>query len=412
MIRPRIAFLLLSAMLMLPIPAHALTIQFCTPDCINDHNPVTVVSAPGQTVTDANGVTTTVPIPAFGLPSAAPVFTITATVTSQQSGTLQKIAFNPTTITANTGTTCSGTAPCKLEIIALSDQNDFPTLKPVGGYPAGVFMMGSFAGTQAANNGDTISMTGEASGLGTVDGTVQPVGTDVINNTPAPGAANVPVSLPSSCSGVTTCKFMATALKKAFSTQITETVQQTCGGAPDCPTQLKTRINVEIKNPGNRLSLPLEQVTTNVDPLHPEINPTEILTQKLAPQFGDVDVNLLAVFANDFAVAANVKMAAGDTIDPSTEEVFLRVGDFSMTILPGNFKKLLQGRLYTFFGKVDGRDVVASFARDPRNANVWQFLAGVHGVHLTGVPHAPLQTSVQIGVGTDVGSDLVIARFF
>jgi hypothetical protein len=288
--------------------------------------------------------------------------------------------------------------------------------KLAGGYPAGVFMMGSFAGTQAANNGDTISMTGVASSLvpsptGTVT-TMISVDPDVINNTPAPGAANVPVSLPSSCSGVTTCNFMATALRKAFSTQITETVQQTCGGAPDCPTQLVTQISVEIKNPGNRLSLPIEQVTTNVDPLHPEINPTKILTQKLAPQFGDVDVNLLAVFANDFAVAANVKMAAGQAIDPSTEEVFLRVGDFSMTILPGNFKKLLQGRLYTFVGKVDGRDVVASFALDPRNANVWQFLAGVHGVQLTGVPHSPQQTPVQIGVGHDVGSDLVIARFF
>jgi hypothetical protein len=401
-------------MLMLPIPAHALTIQFCTPDCVNDPNPVTVVSAPGQTVTDANGVTTTVPIPAFGLPSAAPVFTITATVSSQQSGTLQKIAFNPTTITANTGTTCSGTAPCKLEIIALSNATDFPAQKPVGGYPAGVFMMGSFAGTQAANNGDTISMTGEASGLATSDsGTLTAVGTDVINNTPAPGAANVPVSLPSSCSGVATCKFMATSIRKGFSTQITETIQQTCGpNQAACPTQLKTRINIEIKTPGNRVSLPVEQITTNFDPDHPLVNPTAELTKKFAPQFGDVDVNLLAVFANDFAVAANVKLASGEAIDPSTEEVFVRVGDFSMTILPGNFKKLLQGRLYTFVGKVDGRDVVASFARDPRNANVWQFLAGVHGVHLTGVPHAPLQTSVQIGVGTDVGSDLVIARFF
>jgi hypothetical protein len=408
--KPRIAFLLLTAALMAPLSAHALFIQFCVPNCATDTVKQTFTSQPGQTVTDpvTGVVTTTVPLAAFVYQQ----FTITATVTAQQSGTLQKITFNPTTITANTGSGCSTTAPCQLEVTATSDAIDFPMQKPVGGYPAGVFMMGSFAGIQPVNNGDTIAMTGSASGLVTGDTGTVVIGTDIINNTPGTGPANAPVSLPSSCSGIATCNFMATNLKRAFSTQITETIQQDCGGLEACPTQLATRLNVQIKTPGNRVSLPLDYITTNVDPSRPDINPTELLTVKLAPQFGSMDVNLLAVFANDFAVTATVKLGNGNTIDPSTEEVFLRIGDFSMTILPGKFKKLLQGKLYTFIGKIDNRDVVASFARDPRDPNVWTFLGGVHGVQLTGLPHAPLQTPVQIGVGSDVGSDLVIARFF
>ena len=58
------------------------------------------------------------------------------------------------------------TEPCRLEIVATSNQFDFPTPKPVGGFSAGAFMMGSFAGPQAVSpNGDTISATSEASGI-------------------------------------------------------------------------------------------------------------------------------------------------------------------------------------------------------------------------------------------------------
>ena len=406
----RIAFLLSAAVLMAPLSAHALDVKFCVPDCVTDTAPQTFSSQPGQTVTDSTGtVTTTMPLAAFVYQQ----FTVSATVSSTQSSTLQRITFNPTTITANIGSGCSATAPCKMEVIATSGATDFPLQKPIGGYPAGVYMMGSFSGTQTLNNGDTIAMTGTSSGLVTAtDGTVTAFGTDVINTTPAPGAANLPVSLPSACSGIDTCSFMATTLKKAFSTQITETIQLDCGGLPACPTQLVTRMNLQIKTSGNRVSLPLDYITTNFDPTHPEINPTELLTQKLAPQFGDVEVNLLAVHNNMFAVEANVKLANGEAIDPSTEEVFLRVGDYSITILPGNFKKLANGRLYVFTGKIDGREVVASFAKDPRDPKAWVFVAGVKEIQLTGVPQAPLQTQVEIGVGSDIGSDLVVARFF
>ena len=411
---PRLGFLAVVLLAMLPLTAQALVIQFCVPNCTTPTATSVVQSQPGQTTTDATGVTTTsVPIASF----AFPPFTITATVTAQQSSTLQKISFNPTTITANSNGGCTATNPCRMEIVATSEPTDYPLPKPAGGYPAGVYMMGSFAGTQAALNGDTIAMTGEASGLSVStsdsgDTVVQPVSTDVINATPSTGPANIGVSLPSTCTGDPACKFMATTLRKAFSTQITETVQQVCAtGEASCLTQLKTRLNIEIKTPGNRVSLPLDHITANADPAHPEINPTEQLVKTLAPQFGNIDVNELAVFRNDFALTAKLRVGANGSIDPSKEEVFIAVGSFSMTIPPGKFVKLLQGKLFSFIGKVDGKDVIATFARE-RDTSAFLFVLGVHGVRLAGLPQPPLQVPVEIGVGSDIGSDLVTARLF
>jgi hypothetical protein len=419
----RIVLSLTAAALMTPISAHALVIQFCTPDCtIPIDQQVTVSSVPSQTVTDlaTSTTTTTIPIPTF----AYGPFTITATVSSQQSGTLQKISFNPTAITANTGTLCSGTAPCHLQVIATSDANDFPLPKPTGGYPAGVYMMGSFGGTEAVGNGDTIAMVGTASSLipvasdtGTTSLTA--VAGDVINTTPGTGPGNIGVSLPSSCTGNPACAFMASTLKKAFSTQISETVQQTCGLDPlspdyanaTCRTQLKTQLDVFLKTPGNRVSLPLDYITTNVNPSQPNVNPTELLVQKLAPQFGGVDVNQLSVFPTQFSMTANLTLNAGDTIDPTTEEVFLRVADYSATILPGGFKRLANGKMYKFTGKIDGREVVVSVSNEG-SPQAWKFVADVHQVQVTGVPLPPLQTPVEIGIGSNIGSDLVTARFF
>jgi hypothetical protein len=264
-------------------------------------------------------------------------------------------------------------------------------------------------------------MTGVANGLAapiiltaatsTTDTTsLQPVGPDVINNLPAADPGNVGVSLPSSCTGNPACKFMATTLKKAFSTQISETVQQLCGGDSQCPTQLTTQVNIEIKTPGNKVSLPIEHVTTNENPKTPDVNPSVQLGQNVAPQFGSLDVDHLSIFPNQFSLTANLTLALGDTIDPTTEEVFVSVGDFSMTIAPGGFQRLANGRMYKFTGKVDGREVVVTFAR--QTDKLWKFVAEVHQVQLTGAAQPPLPTQVQIGIGTDIGSDLVTARFF
>ncbi len=139
-----------------------------------------------------------------------------------------------------------------MEVVATTHWTDFILDKPTNvGYPAGVYMAGSFTGTQAASpNGDTISMTAEASGLKAAAGAravgIIPgvpaisdsdrVAQDVINATPGAGTGDVLVSLPSSCTGTSTCKFTATSLTKSFNTQITETVQHKCDtGAGDLP---------------------------------------------------------------------------------------------------------------------------------------------------------------------------------
>jgi len=410
----------------LSLPAHALLIEFCVPDCVTGADTRFIVqSTPEQTVTDVTGVTTTtIPIASF----VHQGFTISATVSSQQSGTLQKITFNPTTIIANAGTGCTTAAPCRMEILATSDPCDFPTEKPAGGYPAGAFMMGSFVGAQPAGNGDTISMTGEASGAsssGSLEGCIStdtrpvaiPITDDVINATPGTGPANIGVSLPSSCTGNLTCKFMATTFKRAFSTQITETVQQVCPiESTSCLTRLRTKVNIEIKTAGNRVTLPLDHVTVNPDPEpNPALkkNPTKQLISQVSPPFADMDVGLLEVGRNDFLLTAKLRLESSNPIDPSKEEVFLRVGPFSMTVPPNRFKRLLNGKLYTFVGRIDGREMVMTFARDLRNPNDWTFIAGVHDVQLKAVlPAPPLQVPVEIGVGLDTGKDLVTAHFF
>ena len=135
----------------------------------SDGSPVT--RGPGTPSTVSGVTTTRVAIASF----VKGPFTISGTVTSQQSGTLQKITFSPTTITANANAGCNTTAtnPCRIEVIGTSHWSDFPLAKTTNvGYPAGVYMAGSFTGTQAASpNGDTISMTAEASGLKATAGT-------------------------------------------------------------------------------------------------------------------------------------------------------------------------------------------------------------------------------------------------
>jgi hypothetical protein len=422
---PKVRLFLLSgfSVLLLPLSAGALEIKFCIPAC--DTDPAPAIVGPGTPLTDAGVTTNSIPIASFVHTSGAVAFTVNATVSSQQSATLQKITFNPTTITANTGSACSTSSPCRMEVIATSDQLDFPAEKPAGGYPAGVFMMGSFTGPQAASpNGDAIAMTAEASGvrlLSTETDTgsgIEPVSTDVINATPGTDPGNTGASLPSGCTGNPGCKFIATALRKAFSTQITETVQQECAeGATSCLTRLRTRFTVEIKTAGNRVSLPLEHITTNEippdpqDPGAPPPNPTEQLVFGIAAPFSDIEVNSLTIGVNGFALTAKLKLDAGATLDPSADEVYFRVGDFSTTLVPGSYKTMAQGRLFLFAGRLDGREILTTFTRDRMDVALWHFAAAVQGIQLTGVPQPPLQAVVEVGVGGQTGSDLVTATF-
>jgi hypothetical protein len=421
---PKIGFFLLTAVSLsaLPLPASALRIQFCIPACEGpEADPQPKVFGPGNPLPDDNGVVTnSVSLGTFGHSRDSKAFTITATVTSQQSASLQKITFNPTSITADLGSTCSTADPCRIEIIATSDQFDFPALKPVGGYPAGAYMTGSFTGPQAASpNGDTISATSEASGIRLVstDSTgsevAEPVTTDVINTAPGTDPGNVGASLPSACTGNPGCKFIASSLRKAFSTQLSETVQQQCASEEtSCLTRLRTRLNIALKTAGNRVNLPYDWATANEDPEKPAVNPTEEMVAATVASAANFDVNSLAVGPNHFLMRATLILGADGSFDPVGQEVYASVGPFSLTILPNQFKRLQEGRVFLFNGKVDERQVNATFARDRRNPLVWDVIFSVFGIALTNLPEPPLQVPVEIGVGNDLGRDLVTARFF
>ena len=421
---PKIGLFLLTLTLIsvMPLTAEALEVKFCSPSCAADTTPTIRVSGPPSTV---GGVTTArVTIASFTFKNR---FTISGTVTSQQSGTLQKITFNPTAITANAGSGCNATNPCRLEIIATSHYNDFPLNKPTAGYPAGVFLAGFFTGTEPAHatppnaNGDTVSLTGEASGLKTCVGGSCPttiVDSDalnkaVINATPGT-SGDTAVSLPWSCTGNTACKFTATAALKSFNTQGQETVQQKCeGAATSCRTRLRTRVNVAIKTANNRVNLPAGSVTVDSEAAAAQgTTAAEILIAETLPPFENLNVEHLLVLRNNFALDARFTLDAGTGIAPDKEEVYLRIGSFGMSIPPGKFKRFLQGKLFTFVGKVEKLDVIATFARGS-NPLKWTFAIGVHGGNLAELlPQPPAQVSVDLAVGSDTGSDLATASIF
>jgi hypothetical protein len=347
-------------------------------------------------------------------------------VTAQQSGTLQKITFNPTTITAGTGCNTTASNPCKIEIIATSHWNDFPAAKPTVGYPAGVFLAGFFTGTEPTHasppnpNGDTVSLTGEASGLKASAGgsptiivETDALNKDVINATPGTSTGDTAVSLPWSCTGQAACKFTATAALKSFNTQGQQTVQQKCETSQaTCRTRLRTKVNVEIKTAGNRVNLPGGQVTVDSEEAVAQgTTAAELLIKETLPPFENLNVNALRVFSKikTFELDARFTLDDGNGIAPDQEETYLRLGSFGMTIPPAKFKRLLQGRLFSFIGKLDGRDIAATFARgsDPSR---WNFIIIVNGTDVA--PLLPAgQVSVDFAVGSDTGSDLVTACF-
>lgn len=416
--RPNIRLLVFSVIpLLAPLPASALEVTFCIPNCEAPTAIQTRSSSLQQTVRDATtGVTTTT----FPIPTdvVLPGFTISGTVTAQQSGTLQKITFNPTAITATGACNTTLNNPCRLQIVATSQEQDFPDRKPVGGYPSGVYMAGVFTGVEplhkfpADPNGDTISMTGEASGL-SEDG--EPINNAVINATPGTSVGDTATSLPSACSGNPSCKFIATSGIRSFNTKMEETVQQVCAvEMSDCRTRLRTSMKVEIKRSGNRVNLPGGMVTVTPPAQgEPQRNLLSTLQAETLPPLGSMMVQRLLVGSRDFALTAQFKLGQGASIDPVAEEVYLKVGDFTMTVLPRKFKRLLSGKLYTFLGKIDGRDVAATFLRDNTDSTRWTFAVGVHGIDLRSLlTTLPGEVPVDIAVGTDTGSDLVAARIF
>jgi hypothetical protein len=166
---------------------------------------------------------------------------------------------------------------------------------------------------------------------------------------------------------------------------------------------------MSIKTTGNSVTLPAGTLT--VEP-EPGVDQAELLIKESNPPFENLHVDHLIVVRKNFAVKAGFTLDNGNTINPAAEEVYLRIGTFGMTIPAGKFKSSLQGKLYTFIGRVEGLDIAATFVRGA-NSSLWTFAAGVNGVNLTQLlPHAPAQVSVELGVGSDIGSDLATAAIF
>jgi len=342
-------------------------------------------------------------------------------VTAEQSGTLQRITFSPAVVTA-ASSGCSLATPCRIELMATSQAVDFPLPKPAGGFPAGAFMSGSFGGT---GNGDTISATGESGGL--MPDQVTPVSSEVINLTPGTGTANVGATLPKECTGSPTCKFTSGAFKRGFQSDLTETIQQDCGvdgdGIPlaTCLTRLKTKLTIELKTNNNAVRLPYSYEKQNIDPKEeaawladPRKVPTKIPTKELIKTaivpLSDLDVGQLLIARDNFALTAKMKIGTNGSINPAAEETYLSIGSFSMLILANKFKRLLDGKLFTFLGKVDGLDVAATFVRDARDPTLWGIVLGVHGVALPQPAVSDPQVAVKIGVGNDSGTDFVTPK--
>jgi hypothetical protein len=389
-----------------PFSAHALEVKFCVPSCPPEGEPIPIGTIVMTAPTDfgaarpresANNITTTV-IDLFS--EIVGPFTITATVTADQSSTIQQIIFNPTTIATDSftsGCTSDATNPCRLQIIATASQTagDFPDSRPAGGYPAGVFQAGIFSGTQDPNGGDTISMTGATRSLSENGSRA------VINATPGTGLGDRAVSLPSACTGEEGCRFLASDVNFAFYDTIEETVQHACDTADLCGTEMVTTLNIEIKTAGNILDLPAgtKKATT-----------AAALVTSQGSSLHPFNVAKLAVGSNSFALIGNFTLGGDVAIfDPVGEETYLRVARFGMAILKGRFQRH-GGGLFTFIGKVKDLDVAASFVRDFKNPKKWWFAFGVHGVQLTGLNEV-LETDVDLAVGKNKGSDGVTPTF-
>jgi hypothetical protein len=402
-----------------PLSAGAFEVKFCVPSCQAESAVIATRSEEGLPIQNPVGVfTTTLDFTGANAVSVGG-FTITGRAVAQQSGTLQKITFTtPTKVTAPATTDGCPTWPCSIEIIAASAPNDFPLNKPSGGYPAGAVLSGYFLGPQNAypGIGDSVSMTSQAGGLST--NLLRVLNSDVINATPGGTSSDSFTSLPRSCTGNPGCKFSVTASSRSTSTSIQETVQQQCdtespvdaNGVRLCLTRLQTTLNLSFVTPGDNFNAPLGMVT--VDPPDPgqTVNPVALLVSETLPPFGTLKVNNLLVGSNDFALDATIQLDRGASISPGSEEVYLRIGGFTMTIPENSFQR--NGPLWTFLGDVAGFKVAGAFDLKRKKPEVWTVGIVVHGAKLTGVPQAPHQVPVDIGVGSDKGSDLVTARFF
>ena len=140
-------------------------------------------------------------------------------------------------------------------------------------------------------------------------------------------------------------------------------------GQATCRTRLRTRINISIKRPSNRVTLPATWGTIDAPEAALQgFKPTELLiANTVLPPLDSMEVRHLLVYRKNFALDARFTLdipKTSDGINPDKEEVHLDIGGkYQLRIPPGKFKRSLQGRLFTFIGQWDGVDIAATFTR-------------------------------------------------
>ena len=299
--------------------------------------------------------------------------TTVAQVTSDVSGGVERVYMTNTTIAAPTSA-CSSTAPCKLTLTASSDVGDFPA-KASGGYPSGVAVSAFLVRADGKSNAvsDTISVTGQAKASTTMD---------PINTTPGAGTGDTPTSLPSACTGKSTCLFTASlANGGSFNAQISETIQFQC--LSPCNPSKTLSVTITFIRPGDKVTfgVGVAQSTT------PTVAGTNFVGA-LLPHFGKFSPKVEIAKGKTFELKAPFTLNAGSNgISPAVEFVNFSLTPkagtpYSGTIPPGSFKKQKKGD-FVFEGVINNATLEAKII--PLGGLNYEFRAeGKGGGLLTG----------------------------
>jgi hypothetical protein len=273
-------------------------------------------------------------------------------VISDVSGGVERIYLYNTTITAPTAAgSCSLTAPCTLTLTASSDLGDYASKAP-GGYPSGAFVSAFLVQASGSNAKDnTISLTAQAKALSTT-------ALDPINTTPGAGTGDTSTSLPLSCTGKTTCKFTATALKGSLNDSISETIQLQCPPATLCVPSKTFSLTLTFTRPGDKdtFGAGVAQATT------PQV--TTAFVGALLPHFSMFSPKVEIKAGSTFELKAPFTLNAGSNgINPAVEYVNFSLTPnsgtpYSGTISPGSFKKQKGGN-FAFEGVINNATLEA-----------------------------------------------------
>jgi hypothetical protein len=148
--------------------------------------------------------------------------------------------------------------------------------------------------------------------------------------------------------------------------------------------------------------------------LPPEQNPLTLITKETLPPLENLNIKALRVFGNlkTFELDGGFTVDDGNSIDPPNEEVYLKVGGFTMTIPVNRFRRfVVKGRVvFDFLGKVDNLNVFATFVQgaDPTK---WTFVIAGNGINLTPLLPTSGEAPIDLAVGGDTGFDRVLACF-